>query len=68
MTTIALKDNPCTRDCPDRSGTCHGDCPKFAKYNAKNEARRAAKRKDWPCHEYTRDKGTRAERKQRANK
>ena len=68
MTTAALKDNPCTPGCPDRSGTCHGDCPKFKEYDAANQARRKARQKSRPCQEYERDKGARAERKQRANK
>lgn len=27
-----LKQNPCRRDCPDRSPKCHGACEKYAEY------------------------------------
>lgn len=26
------KDNPCKRDCPDRTSSCHGTCSLYAKY------------------------------------
>lgn len=26
------KDNPCKRDCPDRSATCHAECERYAAY------------------------------------
>lgn len=68
MTTAALRDNPCKPDCPRRNDHCHGDCPDYAVYNAANEVRREARQKNRPCQEYERDKGARAERKQRANK
>lgn len=25
---------PCSQDCPNRSATCHADCPEYAKYAA----------------------------------
>lgn len=28
-------DNPCKRDCPERSPTCHSTCPKYATYREK---------------------------------
>ena len=28
------RDNPCTRDCPDRKAECAKTCPKWAKYAA----------------------------------
>ena len=29
---MKLSDNPCKRDCPKRSPTCHGSCPEYADY------------------------------------
>ena len=29
--------NPCKRDCPDRSGTCHAECMKYLAYAAECE-------------------------------
>ena len=29
--------NPCTPDCPERSGECHGTCEKYDKYVKDNE-------------------------------
>lgn len=28
---------PCTKDCPDRSGTCHGSCQKYLEFVEANE-------------------------------
>ena len=25
-------DNPCTKDCPDRTESCHGTCERYAAY------------------------------------
>ena len=36
---------PCKPDCPKRSVTCHGSCPDYAAYDARNQARRDAKAK-----------------------
>ena len=27
-----MLENPCKRDCPDRTGTCHADCSRYAAY------------------------------------
>ena len=32
--------NPCDRNCPERSATCHGKCEKYAAYVAWNEERK----------------------------
>ena len=34
---MKLSDNPCKRDCPKRSPTCHVSCPEYAEYKAKRE-------------------------------
>lgn len=33
--------NPCKRDCPDRSPTCHTECEKYRAYAAEKAAQRA---------------------------
>ncbi len=35
-------DYPCTKDCPERSGTCHGTCERYLKARAENEKIRLA--------------------------
>lgn len=35
---MKLSDNPCKRDCPDRSITCHIDCKKYADFKVRSEA------------------------------
>lgn len=37
-----MKKNPCRPDCPGRSDTCHGNCPKYAAFWDWCEARRRA--------------------------
>lgn len=32
--------NPCVKECPDRSPTCHGECEKYAAYAAWCEEKR----------------------------
>ena len=32
-------DNPCVKDCPERSATCHADCEKYARFAAWCEER-----------------------------
>lgn len=27
-----MLENPCKKNCPDRTGTCHADCPRWAAY------------------------------------
>ncbi len=35
--------NPCTRDCPERSATCHGSCERYlARWNAQQASYKAA--------------------------
>lgn len=33
-------DNPCVKDCTERSATCHADCEKYARFAAWCERRR----------------------------
>lgn len=35
----SIKDSPCKRDCPDRSGECRLTCKKFAEYTKFREAK-----------------------------
>lgn len=35
--------NPCAKDCPDRSPTCHSGCEKYANYAAWRESVRREK-------------------------
>lgn len=32
---MKISDNPCRRDCPRRSPTCHASCPDYADYKEK---------------------------------
>lgn len=34
---MKLSDNPCKRDCPKRSPTCHINCPEYAEYKVKRD-------------------------------
>lgn len=34
---MKLSDNPCKRDCPKRSPTCHIDCPEYAKFRVNKD-------------------------------
>jgi len=36
--------NPCKRDCPDRTGTCHAECAKYLDYAAECERLREERR------------------------
>jgi hypothetical protein len=33
-------DNPCVRDCPRRSATCHSSCTEYEKFDQYNQMRR----------------------------
>lgn len=35
--------NPCRKDCPDRTPTCHGTCDRYAQFAAWREEVRKAK-------------------------
>lgn len=37
-TVITKPDPPCTKDCPERSATCHSECERYQIYVEKNEA------------------------------
>ena len=39
-------ESPCDRECPDRSGTCHGKCERYASFVAQMEKRRKMKAND----------------------
>ena len=49
MFYVSKVKNPCTPDCSERSGTCHGECERYAKYakalKEENENRKEAKQK-----------------------
>lgn len=45
VTTMKLSDNPCKRDCPKRSPTCHIACPNYAEYKAKRDKENEALQK-----------------------
>ena len=32
------KDNPCKRDCPQRTSDCHGKCPEYKKFRDRKDA------------------------------
>lgn len=36
-TTEGRMKQPCAKDCPDRTATCHGTCPKWAEWEAYKE-------------------------------
>ena len=38
-------DNPCVKECPDRTATCHGDCERYARYAARCEEQREERAK-----------------------
>ena len=38
----ANNDCPCTKDCPERSGVCHGICPKYKTWAEKRAADKRA--------------------------
>lgn len=39
------KDNPCTKDCPDRTAGCHATCEKRRAWKAKWDSEKAQERK-----------------------
>lgn len=36
-----MDENPCAVDCPERSGDCHGSCPKYKAYYQANRRKNA---------------------------
>lgn len=42
---MKISDNPCKRDCPKRSPTCHGSCPDYADYKERLNKENALIRK-----------------------
>lgn len=47
--------NPCKKDCPDRTATCHAECEKYLEYFAYCEERRNKHIKQHPIHQYIKD-------------
>lgn len=47
---------PCSRDCPDRSITCHSTCERYLDYFAENEKIRKAKQREHDIAVYDIDK------------
>ena len=41
-----MYENPCKPDCPDRSPTCHTECPKYAAYYILNDLLRDQRYKE----------------------
>lgn len=39
-------DNPCRRECPDRSPTCHGGCDKYREWAEAREVLKKSQRED----------------------
>lgn len=37
-----MKDNPCTRECPNRKPGCHGSCEDYQAYKKRNEDQKKA--------------------------
>ena len=42
---MKISDNPCKRDCPKRSPTCHGSCPDYADYKERLNKENAERQK-----------------------
>ncbi len=61
--TLHKHGSPCAKDCPDRSGTCHGTCAKYKEFERKNAERREAKQKDgkWIYRAYSDSKKRRSQ-------
>jgi len=38
-------DNPCVKECPDRTSTCHGTCERYIRFAAWREEEREARAK-----------------------
>lgn len=47
--------NPCKRDCPLRTGTCHATCKEYFDYAAWCEERRKHNRKNGIVYNYIKD-------------
>lgn len=62
MSTVNMLENPCRRDCPQRSQYCHGDCKDYAAYKAKLKARQNETEKGRVKHDYFWDRAGRVER------
>lgn len=41
-----MDENPCKKDCPERSATCHATCGRYEKYAQKKAAEREARWKE----------------------
>lgn len=61
--------NPCKRDCAERSPTCHAECEKYFKWREAREAEQAEKDKkriaENNYHDHVKARGVRIYRKRR---
>lgn len=52
-----MLENPCKKDCPDRTGDCHAECPKWLAYemlrNIQYEESWAKKQQRNDCYQCT---------------
>lgn len=57
------KKNPCKRDCPERSPTCHAECERYFKWREACKAEQAEKDKkriaENNYYDHVRERGTR---------
>ena len=49
---MMLRDHPCQKDCPDRSGTCKKTCEKLKAYTEKKLKAEAEKEKQFKVDDY----------------
>lgn len=50
------KDNPCDPKCPERSATCHAECPRYAAFAEKCERERNERSREKYFSEATKKK------------
>lgn len=50
-----VRDHPCTKDCPDRNGTCKMTCEKLKAYTEKKLKAEAEREKEYRIHQYEMD-------------
>lgn len=53
------KKNPCVRDCPRRSMTCHGMCKEYADWKAWNDEQRRALQREAELDRPEKERGAR---------
>ena len=57
--------NPCKKDCPDRSATCHSECAKYREFHAWNLRYYDAKLREAKSNEASRGQAARETEKSR---